>query len=69
MRAKAGICMVVGHHWMRPHDDVHEAYPVFECARCGRRQELAPGTSTPFEGRVGAKTGADRAVGPFGPRR
>jgi hypothetical protein len=65
---KAVICIFVGHRWVPP-ANVNETYPVFECERCGRRQEFAPGTTTPYNARVSANTGRDKAVGGFGPRR
>jgi hypothetical protein len=68
VRAKSILCAVVGHRWSQP-ADVHEPYPLVECLRCGRRQELAPGTGTPFGGRLDAETGRDKSVGPFGPGR
>jgi hypothetical protein len=65
VRWKALICAVRGHRWTAP-PEVHEAYPLFECARCGRRQEFAPGTrSAGFGSRLDAETGADKAFGPY----
>ena len=68
MRPGALLCVVRGHRWTQP-PDMNEAYPLFECRRCGRREEFPPGTSTPFGGRLHAETGRDQAAGPFGPRR
>jgi hypothetical protein len=69
MRLAAFVCAVAGHRWGQP-ADVQEAYPLLECSRCGRRMEVAPGTTPAgFGARLDAKTGADRSVGPFGGRR
>jgi hypothetical protein len=66
--ARAVVCVFVGHRWVPP-SNVNETYPVFECERCGRRQEFAQGTTTPYNARLSANTGRDKAVGGFGTRR
>ena len=69
MHATGLLCAVRGHRW-RPVPDSTEAYPLFECTRCRRRQEFAPGTQAAGYGaRLEARTGLDKAVGPFGRRR
>ena len=60
------LCVVAGHRW-QVDDSTTATEAVLRCARCGHAQ-LAP-NATGFDNRVNAKTGADRAVGPFGPRR
>ena len=37
------ICAIVGHRWTQP-AEVHEAYPLFICERCGRTQEFSSET-------------------------
>jgi hypothetical protein len=61
MRLQGIACAFVGHRWVAP-ADVNEAYPVFECARCGRRREFAPGTQhAGFDARVGVETQRDKS--------
>jgi hypothetical protein len=56
------LCAVIGHRW-HVDESSTEPDPVICCDRCGRRQ-LAQTTSA-FNRRIAAKTGNDRAVGPF----
>ena len=58
MKAKAVICTFVGHRWAEA-TDVHETFPVLRCRRCGREQEVAPGTSGP-EGWAERRARAER---------
>lgn len=61
MHAKAVLCVFIGHRWLQP-PDVNEVYPVFECQRCGRRQEFAQGTMhAGFETRLDAETRRDKS--------
>jgi hypothetical protein len=61
MRLKAVVCVFIGHRWVQP-PDPHEAYPGFECRRCGRREEFAQGTGQAgFEARLGAETQRDKS--------
>jgi hypothetical protein len=46
MTLRVILCIVAGHRWSEA-ADVHETFPVLRCRRCGREQELAPGTSGP----------------------
>jgi hypothetical protein len=66
MRWGVVLCSVVGHRW-RVDEASTESEAFICCPRCGARQ-LAPAGNA-FDRRVAAKTGADRAVGPFGGRR
>jgi hypothetical protein len=66
MRLGVVLCAVIGHRW-RIDETSTGPEPVMCCLRCGRR-ELPPEGSA-FNRRIEAKTGADRAVGPFGGRR
>ena len=61
MRLKAIVCVFTGHRWVQP-PDLHEVYPVFECRRCGRREEFAQGTQhAGFDARLGVETQRDKS--------
>jgi hypothetical protein len=59
------LCSVAGHRW-RVDEASTGSEAVMRCTRCGRRQ--GPPSGTAFDRRLEAKTGADRAVGPFSRR-
>jgi hypothetical protein len=63
MRPGVLLCAIVGHRW-RIDEASTEPEALMFCPRCGRRQ--LPPDGTAFDRRIAAKTGADRAVGPFG---
>ncbi len=69
MRLKGVACAFVGHDWVQP-ADFHEAYPVFECTRCGRSQAFPQGSSSAgYDKRLEARTGADKIFLGRGGRR
>jgi hypothetical protein len=63
MRLGVVLCAVIGHRW-RVDETSTEPETMICCGRCGTRQPAPAGSA--FDRRIEAKTGADRAVGPFG---
>jgi hypothetical protein len=56
VHVKGVLCVFIGHRWDQA-PEFHEAYPVFECRRCGRQQEFVQGSMhAGFDTRLNAET-------------